>query len=406
MIPIIHPEVRWSELAESLYLHTLSLLKNDASCFCQQNIRQFAQLLQDFFSKRYCIFTSSGRSALFYILKYLKSKYSAKNEVILPAYTASAVLTPVLALNLKPVFVDISLETFNVDIDKIPQVLSEKTLAVVIVHMFGIPNDMYKVRNYLGEVNVIEDCAQSFGSMYDNKPVGSFCRESLLSFARGKNLSFTAGGAIITSNDELYGYVNKTIHYNFSPAKYNADLYKLCLLKFITSPPVYGRIYKVVDFLRKEEQKIMTYKNIQNNFNTDRICQMSLIGKMTIEHHLKYIFPHRHKVGMRLMELLKGMKFVKLPQIQQNSYPVFNKFPIVVEGMKIKKEIYRKLLLHNIESSFLYGYTLPSLVGDKRTYPNAEYFSKHLLVLPVHKFVNEGILLKTQEIIEGVISSC
>jgi len=403
MIPIVHPEIRWEELYKSFRVNISLSLKGGTFYFCQQQINQFAQSLQAFFSKKYCIFTSSGKSALFYILKYLKAKYSNKNEVVLPAYTASAVLVPVLALNLRPVFVDISLETFNIDIDKISQVLSEKTLAVVIVHMFGIPSDMQNIGGYLGGVDVIEDCAQSLGSMYGNKPVGSFCREGFLSFGRGKNLSFAAGGAIITSNDELYEYLNKSLRYNFFSMKNSIDLYKLCLLKLVTYPFIYKRIYKIVDFLRREEQKNLLFQGFQNNSTNSKVYLISLIGEMSFKYHLRYIFPHRHKIGMRFIELFKDIKFIKLPQIPQHvSYAVFNKFPIIVEDIKIKRKIYHKLLLHNVETSFMYEYTLPALVGDKNVYPNAEYFSKHLLVFPVHKFVSEEILFKIQEIIKSM----
>ena len=125
--------------------------------------------------------------------------------MILPAYTAGSLIVAVKKAGLIPVLCDISLDDFNADRSSVRAAIADNTLAVVMVHMFGIPvgyiEDLKAAMP--NHVFLIEDCCQAMGSRIKDKPVGFFGDIGFFSFNRGKNLSANNGGCIITRNSSL-----------------------------------------------------------------------------------------------------------------------------------------------------------------------------------------------------------
>jgi dTDP-4-amino-4,6-dideoxygalactose transaminase len=105
----------------------------------------------------------------------------------------------------KPVFVDILEDTFNIDPDLIESKITEKTKAIIPVHIAGFPCDMDRIRNITRKYNivVIEDAAHALGAQYKNKKIGSISDFTAFSFYSTKNIT-TGEGGMITTNDESY----------------------------------------------------------------------------------------------------------------------------------------------------------------------------------------------------------
>ena len=158
-----------------------------------------------FFPKMNILQTFSGTAALITILGVLKERNKNKNEVIIPSVACPAILFAVNFLNLKPVFVDMNLNNFNMNFIDTKKKTSIKTLAVIQVHCFGIVSEIEKVKKYLIKKNIflIEDACLVFGGKIDSSYLGSFGDASILSFGYDKILSYK-GGALLVKSKFLY----------------------------------------------------------------------------------------------------------------------------------------------------------------------------------------------------------
>ena len=130
----------------------------------------------------------------------------AGDEVIVPAFTFIATGSAVSALGARPVFADVEPATFNLDPDQIEALITPRTRAIVVVHLFGIAADMDPILAVAEKhgVPVIEDNAQSFGATYRGRKTGSMGRLGCLSFYPSKNLgAYGDAGMIVTSDEKL-----------------------------------------------------------------------------------------------------------------------------------------------------------------------------------------------------------
>jgi perosamine synthetase len=127
------------------------------------------------------------------------------DEVIVPAFTWVATANAVEALNAKPVFCDIDIETFNINPDLIEERITPKTRAIIPVHLFGLPCEMDRISEIARKHNllIIEDAACGFGARYKGTHVGGFGQAGCFSFHPRKAITTGEGGMITTNDDRL-----------------------------------------------------------------------------------------------------------------------------------------------------------------------------------------------------------
>ncbi len=166
-------------------------------------IQEFNERFAAFQDAQYCISTNSGTTALWVALK--AAGITAGDEVILPAYTFIATASAVLMANAVPVFVDIDPHTLNIDADLIEPAITDKTKAILPVHIGGNPADLETIISIARkhDLVVIEDAAQAHGAEWQGRKVGAIGLGGIFSFQTSKNLSAGEGGAIVT-NDESF----------------------------------------------------------------------------------------------------------------------------------------------------------------------------------------------------------
>lgn len=145
----------------------------------------------------------SARGALYAILR--AAELNEGDEVLLQAYTCVAVVEPILAAGLKPVYVDIDERDFNIDVSDIEKKITFKSRAIIVQHTFGSPADMDRIVDLARRKNLllVEDCAHAMGAKYGGKFVGTFGDAAIFSFGRDKVLSSVWGGIAAVSNDVL-----------------------------------------------------------------------------------------------------------------------------------------------------------------------------------------------------------
>ncbi len=148
-----------------------------------------------------CVACNSGTDALYLALRALE--IGAGDEVITTPFTFFATTEVISAVGAKPVFVDIDATTFNLDVEQVASAITEKTKAIMPVHLFGLPVDMTTLMSIAKAHNlaVIEDCAQSTGASWDDQKVGAIGDIGCFSFYPTKNLGGCGDGGAITTND-------------------------------------------------------------------------------------------------------------------------------------------------------------------------------------------------------------
>ena len=127
------------------------------------------------------------------------------DEVITVAAGFPTTVNPIMQNNLVPVFVDVELETYNVNVEELEKAISEKTKAIILAHTLGNPFNIQKVKEFCEKYNLwfIEDCCDALGSTYNNQKVGTFGDIATLSFYPAHHITMGEGGAVLTNNPIL-----------------------------------------------------------------------------------------------------------------------------------------------------------------------------------------------------------
>jgi len=170
-------------------------------------VGEVTRKFEDEFAKvhgvKHAIAVSNGTVALHVALRALG--IGPGDEVITSPFTFVASASSILHQNAIPIFADIDRETFNIDPASIEERITDKTKAIIAVHLCGHPAEMDEIMKIAREHNlaVIEDCAQAIGAKYKGKIVGSIGDINAFSFYLSKNITTGEGGMVLTDDDEL-----------------------------------------------------------------------------------------------------------------------------------------------------------------------------------------------------------
>ena len=169
-----------------------------------KNVKEFEKEFGEYLGVNNSISVANGTDALIIALKSLG--IGEGDEVITTPYTFFATAESISFVGATPVFVDVKLDTFNIDSAKIEEKITPKTKAIMPVHIFGQPCDMDAINAIAKKHNlyVIEDAAQAIGSGYKGQKIGTLSDIATFSFFPTKNLGCAGdGGMIVTNNDNL-----------------------------------------------------------------------------------------------------------------------------------------------------------------------------------------------------------
>jgi dTDP-4-amino-4,6-dideoxygalactose transaminase len=184
--------------------HAISSVIQDSAYIGGKYLKSFEQNFADYAGVKHCKGVGNGTDALFVALKALG--ISRGDEVITVANSFIATSEAITMTGAKVVFVDCDEATYNIDIRKIEDVITDKTKAIIPVHLYGQPANMDNISKIAKKHNlyVIEDAAQAHGAKDGDRTIGSIGNCACFSFFPGKNLgAYGDAGAIVTNNDEL-----------------------------------------------------------------------------------------------------------------------------------------------------------------------------------------------------------
>lgn len=175
-----------------------------------QFVAQYEQDFAQFFGSKYAVMVSSGSTAN---LLMIASLFFRKNnplkrgdEIIVPAVSWSTTYFPLQQYGLKVKFVDIDLNTLNMDLTQLENAITDKTRAILMVNLLGNPNDFAKIQSLIDEKDIIllEDNCESMGATFNQKYTGTFGLMGTFSSFFSHHIATMEGGCIVTDDEELY----------------------------------------------------------------------------------------------------------------------------------------------------------------------------------------------------------
>ena len=314
---------------------------------------------------QYCLGLASGTAALH--LAYEVLGLGVGDEVLVPSMTFIATAEPLRQIGAVPVFVDIDPQSFNLSINDLEKRITDKTKAIVAVHLHGNPCDMEAImeiaRKY--KLKVIEDCAQSHLAEYKGKKVGNFGNIATFSFYPGKNLgAYGDAGALVTNNKDYFE--KAALLYNHG---------------------------------RKEKY---FHETEGYNYRLDTLQAAVLDVKLK---HLAEWTDKRIEVALYYTERLKNLPLI-LPEISSDKKHVFHIFAIASNKREI---IINKLRDNNIA----YGIHYPLPLHLQKAYkglgykqgdlPVSERLSQQFISLPMYSELSFKAVDKVCDIIESCL---
>lgn len=259
MKPMLDLKKQYLDIKDEV-LYQLNEVLESSQYVLGRKVRELEADISSYHNVREAIGVASGTDALHLSLRALG--IGQGDEVITTPFTFFATAEAILYVGAKPVFVDIEPETYNIDVSLIERKITEKTKAILPVHIFGHPADMESIMSIAGRHNlkVVEDCAQSFGASLHGKKTGSFGDAGCFSFYPSKNLGAYGDGGMIVLNDEtIAGEIKKlrnhgsTGGYRHQCLGYNSRLDEMQAVILLV------KFAKIDDYNRKRREKAALY---------------------------------------------------------------------------------------------------------------------------------------------------
>ncbi|MFQ6103593.1 MAG: DegT/DnrJ/EryC1/StrS family aminotransferase [Candidatus Glassbacteria bacterium] len=361
---------------------------------------KFRRLLCEMTGRRYCALTGSGTTALYLILRSLKRLcLKDRCEVLMPAYTAPSLVLAMREAGALPVLTEVSITTFNQDLDAMKAAMCERTLAAMPVHMYGLIEDISNLEESASRagVFVIEDAASAMGSSVGGRPAGSMGDVSFFSFNRGKNISTVRGGAVLTDREDIFEAVAEEQEKLRSPngvMKLHTIL-KAVGLSLVWRPQFYSLLWPIACRYKyrglHEDIELISYTEFQSG-----------LGCSLMERR-EEIFSKRHENGTFLYDSLRGYEHVTTPSVAAGSYPVYNQFPILVQS-PLREEMIDRLTGVGLGVTTLYPLPIHRIyeLGHCESpdpFPGASRLAREILLLPVHPGVSTLDLAQAVKIV-------
>ena len=196
-------------------LSSVERVVDSGMCMIGRETEQFEDAFSRFCGTRYCVGVGNGLDALTLTLRAYTElgKMHQGDEVIVPANTYIATILAISESALTPVLVEPDIATYNIDPSNIEAAITEKTRAIMVVHLYGQPVDMDPVMQIAQrfDLKVIEDAAQAHGAAYRGRMAGSLADAGCFSFFPGKNLGALGDAGAVTTDDEQLALMIKSL---------------------------------------------------------------------------------------------------------------------------------------------------------------------------------------------------
>jgi dTDP-4-amino-4,6-dideoxygalactose transaminase len=326
-------------------------------------VKEFQKNLEVYLDVNHVITCGNGTDALQVALMALDLQPG--DEVITTSFTFIATAEVIALLKLTPVLVDVLPDTFNIDPAAVEKAVTEKTKAVIPVHLFGQCANMDEIMRIAEKYNlfVIEDTAQAIGANYSFKDgsvkkAGTIGNIGCTSFFPSKNLGgYGDGGAIFTNNDELAKKIRIIVNHGMAVRYYH------------------------------------DYVGVNSRLDTIQAAILNIKLK-----HLNEYSAARQEAAAHYNKIFSKSKKIKTPVISDFTTHVFHQYTLILDDGIDRKALQEHLTNKGIASAVYYpvplhlqkAYRNPRY--NKGDFPVTEYLSNHVISLPIHTEMTDDIL--------------
>lgn len=364
-----------------------------------KKVKEFEKSYSEYVGMDYGVAVNSGSSAnLLALTSLVMSGILPKgSEVIVPAATFTTVISPIIQAGLKPIFVDVEMDTYNVSSKSIEAAITDATGLIMVVHSLGNPANMGEIMAISEKHNipVFEDCCEAHGAAIDGKRVGSFGIISAWSFFVAHNMTTGEGGMVNTRDPKLY-YILRSIR-EFGR-----------LLDVDKSMERFG----YSDEYLKDYDERYVFENIGYN-----VRMTDIAASLGIE-QLKKLDDYNNTRARVAQDYSKGLahhsEYLRMPNIPEGYFHSFYGFTILVnDGAPFtRKDIITYMESKNIETRAFMGGNLSiqpayrelgiRIAGDLT---NTNKLADDAFFIGCHPFLNDNAINYVIETIDEFIAS-
>ena len=360
----------------------LKVLRNNAPTSGDECIK-FEKNYAEYSGVKHARVVSNGSSALFLAMMGVGIKPG--DRVLTTPVTWIATAAAPVTLGAEVDFVDIDLETYNIDVNQIEAHVAANTKAIIPVHLYGQPCDMDEIMVLSKKHNlaVVEDAAHAIGAEYKGRKVGSFGAAGCFSFHEQKNISTLGeGGMVLTNDDAIF---EKISLYRSHCTRVHGNSTKYCKLDEEKFP--IGKKFWWQDFDDCGYNFRMT--DIQAAVGIEQLKKVDILNQ------------HRIDNAAYITEGLKNVPGLTLPKVRPYNKHVFHLYPIMIDpkefGMNKEDFIYDLLHKFGIKAGFHYiplhySTAFKNRGFKKGQFPNAEKLGEQLVTLPINPRQTEEAL--------------
>lgn len=374
--PLITPETEDAVLKQ---LHTSVSIYNRSGIF-----KAFENKFAGYHNRRHALLSNSGTNAIFSMFEGLN--LMPGDEIISPAYTFFATISPIVHTGAKPVFVDCGIDG-NIDADKIEERITANTKAIIVTHMWGIPCEMDKIQEIAKKHNIplLEDCSHAHGAIFKGQRCGEFGDAAAWSLQGQKIVTGGEGGIVLTDNDDLYYRAMLQGHYNKRckqeiPAQHPLQKYALTGLglKFRAHPLAIAMADQQFDHLNDwlKQKNIYASELLGVIADFDYIIPPNTVDRVPSWYAFVFQVNEENPQGVTAKALhaelqRRGLAEADLPT---STSPVYN-LPLFTETQAVMPRLYQS-----------------PCVSPGQTFPNADVFYKQAVKLPVWTSPNDRVI--------------
>jgi dTDP-4-amino-4,6-dideoxygalactose transaminase len=324
-------------------------------------VSEFENKFASWIGAEFSVAVNSGTSALH--IGNLALGLGPGDEVIVPSFTFAASANSIALTGATPVFCDVESDFFTIDPVKAKSLITEKTKAIMAVHLYGQMADVTSLRELAEQHNLllIEDAAQSHGAHLDGVPAGSWGDYAAFSFYPTKNMTTGEGGAITTADLDL---VRK------------------------------AKLLRNQGMLEKYRNEVVGLNN--------RMTEVAAVIGIEQLKRIDGFTQKRIRNAIVLSDRLNSVSGIKVPAVRKDSKHVFHQFTIIVEGDR--DDFAKALKSEGVETGIYYPVPVHKLApfSSDSHLPVTDYLAEHCLSLPIHPSLSVNKIRKVADIVRKV----
>ena len=349
-----------------------------------KSVKEFENKVSKFFSKKYALMVNSGSSALTLAMNVLNIKKG--DEIITPCLNFGTTVSSIVLSQATPIFVDIELDTLQIDVKKIEERISKNTKAILVPNLIGNLPEWEKIYKLSKKRNlkIIEDSADTLGATINNRPSGIFSDISITSFYGSHIISCAGNGGMFLTNNNNY----------FKKAKVLRSWGRLSTL-LSDSEDIKKRLnikLKGIDFDKK-----FVFSEVGYNFEPSEIG--ASFGLVQLTKLSKFQKIRNLNINLHKKFFSNYKNYFIAPKINKNVKTNFLAYPIIIKKNKMfdRKKLQIYLEKNNIQTRPIFSGNIlrhpafKHLISSKNKlndFANSDYIMRHGLLIGCHQGLN------------------